>query len=64
MPMYNLIENSSYYSKTTGNVWFYPYDKATTFNNNIENPDNFKSFKYKYKETQLFTTIQIKLMEF
>ena len=47
MPMYNLIEYSSYYSKRTGNLWFYPYDKATTFNNNIENPDNFKSFKYK-----------------
>ena len=49
MPMYNLIEYSSYYSKTTGNLWFYPNDKATTFNNNTENPDNFKSFKYKAK---------------
>ena len=47
MPMYNLIEYSSNYSKTTGSLWFYSKDKATNFNKNIENTDNFKSFKAK-----------------
>ena len=40
MPMYNLIEYISNYSETTRSLWF---------NNNIENTDNFKSFKYKTK---------------
>ena len=46
MSMYNLIEYSLNYSKTTGSLWFYSKDEATNFNNNIENTDDFKSFKY------------------
>ena len=48
MPIYNLIEYSSNYSETTGSLWFYSKDEATNFNN-IENTDDFKSFKYKAK---------------
>ena len=48
--MYNLIvEHISNYSETTGILWFYSKDEATSFNINIENTDNFKSFKYKAK---------------
>ena len=47
--MCNLIEYSSNYSETTGSLWFYSKYKATNFNNNIENTDNFKSLKYKTK---------------
>ena len=32
MPMYNLIEYSSNYSETTGSLWFYSKDEATSFN--------------------------------
>ena len=49
MPMYNLVEYSSNYSETTGSLWFYSKDEATSFNNNIVNTDDFKSFKYKAK---------------
>ena len=49
MPKYNLIEYSSNYSETTASVWFYSKDEATDFNNEIENTDDFKSFKYKAK---------------
>ena len=42
--IYNLIEYSSIYSKTTG-LWFYYKDEATSFNADITNNDNFKSFK-------------------
>ena len=49
MPMYNLIEYSSNYSETMGSLWFYSKDGAASFNNNISNPNNFKSFKYKAK---------------
>ena len=49
MPMDNLIECSSHYSETTGSLWFYSKDKASNFNNNIANTDNFTSFKYKAK---------------
>ena len=47
--MYNLIENSSNYSETTGSLWFYSNDEATNFNADIANDDNFKSFEYKAK---------------
>ena len=47
--MYNLIEYSSNYSETTGSVWFYSKDKATDFNADIANTNDFKSFKYKAK---------------
>ena len=49
MPMYNQIEYISNHSETIQILWFYSKDKATTFNNDIENTDDFKSFKYKAK---------------
>ena len=49
MPMYNLIEHSSNYSETAESLWFYFKDELSTFNNNVANTDNFKSFKYKAK---------------
>ena len=49
MSIYNLIEYSSNYSKTTGSLWFYSKDEATDFNADIANDNNFKSFKYKAK---------------
>ena len=45
MPRYNLIEYNSTYSETTGILWFYSKVKATNFNSDIENTDNFKSFR-------------------
>ena len=44
-----MIEYSSNYSETTGSLWFYSKDEATSFNANIANIDNFKFFKYKAK---------------
>ena len=49
MPMFNLIEYSSNYSKIKGSLRFYSKDEAINFNNDIENTDDFKSFKYKAK---------------
>ena len=49
MSMYNFIECNSNYSETTGSLWFYSKDKATDFNADIVNNNNFKSFKYKGK---------------
>ena len=48
MPLYNVTEYISNYSKTTGSLWFYSKDEATNFNADIVS-DNFKSFKYKPK---------------
>ena len=45
MPMYNLIEYSDNYSKTSGSLWQYYKDDP---NDNIENSE---SFKYKIKLT-------------
>ena len=45
IPMYNLIEYSSNYSETTGILWFYSKDKASNFNSDIANDNNFKFFK-------------------
>ena len=42
--MYNLIEYSSNYSKTTESLWFYSKNESTDFNADIANTDNFKSF--------------------
>ena len=47
MPMYNLREYSSNYFEVTESLWFYSKDESTKFNNNIENTDNFKLFKFK-----------------
>ena len=49
MPVYNLIEYSSNYTETTGSLWFYSKDEATSFNADIANDNNFRSFKYKTK---------------
>ena len=47
--MYNLIEYSSNYSKTTGSLWFCSKDEATSFDTDIANDNSFKSFMYKAK---------------
>ena len=47
--MYNLIEYSLNHSETSGSLWFYSEAEATSFNANIANTDDFKSFKYKAK---------------
>ena len=47
--MYNLIEYSSNYSEATGSLWFYSKDEAINFNADIENTNDFKSFKFKAK---------------
>ena len=49
MLIYNLIEYSSNYSEIIGSLWFYSKDEATNFNVDIENTDDFKSFKDKAK---------------
>ena len=49
MSIYNLIEYSLNYSKTTRNLWFYSIGEAINFNAYIANDNNFKSFKYKAK---------------
>ena len=49
MQIYNLIEYSSNYSETTGCLWFYLKNEGTSFNTDIANDNNFKSFKYKTK---------------
>ena len=49
MPMYNLIEYNSNYSKAIQTFRFYSKDGATNFNKNIENTDDFASFKYQDK---------------
>ena len=51
MPMYNLIEYSKNYRKTTGSLWNYCRDELSNDvngNNNLnKNVINSKSFKYK-----------------
>ena len=49
MTIYSLIEYSLNYSETTRSLWFCSKDEATSFNNDNENTDKFKSFKYKAK---------------
>ena len=62
MPMSNLIEYSSNYSETTGNLWFSLKDEATDFNAGAVNSNYFKflSINVNYWETQL---LMMKLME-
>ena len=43
------MEYSSNLSETTGSLWFCSKDKATNFNADIANVNNFKSFKYDAK---------------
>ena len=51
MPMYNLLEYSKNYSKTSGSLWNYYRDELTDEANNDNGPNknliNSKSFKYK-----------------
>ena len=49
MPIYNLIEYSPNCSETTGSLWFGSKDEATSFNANIANDNDLKSFNYKIK---------------
>ena len=49
MLIYNLRKCSSNYSGATRILWFSSKDKATDFDVNIENIDNFKSSKYEAK---------------
>ena len=50
MPLHNLIEYGSNYSKTTRSLWFYSRDEATNFNKNIANTVdlNLSSIKLNY----------------
>ena len=50
MPMYNLLEYSKNYKKTTGSLWNYYRDEpnSSTDNNNLTHSiSNSKSFDYK-----------------
>ena len=51
MPMYNLIEYSDNYSKTSGNLWQYCKDIPAVDNNNFEN-NLADSFNFKAKMTR------------
>ena len=44
MAMYNLIEYSLNYSESTGSLSFHSNDEATSFNADIANTINSKSF--------------------
>ena len=54
MPMYNLIECSDNYSKTSGSLWSYYKDEP---NDNIADPESFKS-KIRKLEKLLMMEIQ------
>ena len=49
MPMYNLIQYSSNYSETTGNLWLHSKNERTNFNADITDTNDFKSLKFKAK---------------
>lgn len=49
MLMYNWIEYSSISSEVTGSSWFYYINKATYFNADIANADNFNIVSKKLK---------------
>ena len=56
MPMYNLLEYSKNYSKTSGSLWNYYRDKLADETNGDNGPNknviNSKSFKYKTSITR------------
>ena len=59
--MYNLIEYSDVYSKTSGSLWQYYRDEpALDNNNNIINilADNINSIPFKYKKASNRTVAQ------
>ena len=45
MSMYNLLDCSSNYSDTIGNLWLYSKDEATNFHNDVGYTDDLKYFK-------------------
>ena len=49
MSIYNLLEYSSSYYKTTGRLWFFSNNEASNINADIANDDASKSFKFKAK---------------
>ena len=55
MPMYNLIEHSDNYSKTSGSLWQYCKDMPAVNNNgdivNFNGPNATDSFSFKTKIT-------------
>ena len=55
MPMYNLIEYSDNYSKTSGSLWQYYKDDP---NDNINRSESFKSTVKKKQEKPLLMEIQ------
>ena len=52
MSMYNLIEYTSNYSKTTGSLWCHVKDEETNFNADIQDTNNLKSFNFTAKLLQ------------
>ena len=52
MPMYNLIQYSDVYSKTSGSLWQYYRDEPAIDNNNniIDFPVYSNSISFKYKQ--------------
>ena len=52
MSMYNLIEYTSNYSKTTGSLWCHLKDEETNFNADIQDTNNLKSFSFTAKLLQ------------
>ena len=65
MPMYNLLEYSKNYSKTTVSLWNYCKDELTddtNDNNNLnKNVINSKSFKYKTSITGSTYNVDVKI---
>ena len=49
MLLCNLLEYSSNYSETTGNLWFYCKNETNSFDAVIGNKNNFKTFENKTK---------------
>ena len=50
--MYNLIEYTSNYSKTTGSLWCHLKDEETNFNADIQDTNNLKSSNFTAKLLQ------------
>ena len=61
MPMYNLLEYSKNYSKTTGSLWNYYRDELTddTNNNNNLNNNVTNSESFKYKTSITWSTYNV-----
>ena len=65
MPMYNLIECSKNYRKTTGSLWNCYRDELTDYTNDIHFPNknvvNSECFKYKKSITGSTYNVDIKI---